>query len=302
MRTVLRLLPMQVAMTYTSLRQPVIAVLLDHLILEQAITSWTLGGAAGDGGDRGGLQQPAAGPEEGGGVTGASADLVVAGAGPAGVYAAIRCRELAPAARVIVLERGREPLRKVLISGGGRCNVTNVRTDPRGSRRFYPARRPRPDGPLPASPPPRLPAWFARPGDVGCAPSPTAASSGHRLLAHRRRRPAARRRGTRAWNCRRAAASLNGPRGRRRLRTGDRRRPLRRRAVAATPAAAAATPAGPPPRTSGHTVAPVPLALHLRCRDPRPQDPAGIAFTDAEVRLAGTKHRRRGPLLVTTTG
>jgi len=42
--TVLRLLPMQVAMTYTY-ANPVIAVLLGHLILDEPVTSWTLGGA-----------------------------------------------------------------------------------------------------------------------------------------------------------------------------------------------------------------------------------------------------------------
>lgn len=50
--------------------------------------------------------------------------LVVIGAGPAGVYAAIRAKEVAPHLRVLVIDKGR-PLSKVKISGGGRCNVTN---------------------------------------------------------------------------------------------------------------------------------------------------------------------------------
>ncbi|XP_058073863.1 uncharacterized protein LOC131222717 [Magnolia sinica] len=50
--------------------------------------------------------------------------LVVVGGGAAGVYAAIRAKNLAPHLGVMVVEKGRF-LSKVKISGGGRCNVTN---------------------------------------------------------------------------------------------------------------------------------------------------------------------------------
>uniref|UniRef100_A0A1D1YYE8 Uncharacterized protein ytfP n=1 Tax=Anthurium amnicola TaxID=1678845 RepID=A0A1D1YYE8_9ARAE len=50
--------------------------------------------------------------------------LVVVGGGAAGVYAAIRAKNVAPSLDVLVIEKGR-PLSKVKISGGGRCNVTN---------------------------------------------------------------------------------------------------------------------------------------------------------------------------------
>lgn len=54
-------------------------------------------------------------------------DLVVIGAGPAGLLAAGRAASLG--ARVIVLEKNREPGKKLLITGGGRCNVTNAQFD-----------------------------------------------------------------------------------------------------------------------------------------------------------------------------
>ncbi|KAJ3674656.1 hypothetical protein LUZ60_005272 [Juncus effusus] len=53
-----------------------------------------------------------------------SPSLVVVGGGPAGLYASIRAKSLAPSLNVLVIEKGKL-LSKVKISGGGRCNVTN---------------------------------------------------------------------------------------------------------------------------------------------------------------------------------
>lgn len=64
--------------------------------------------------------------------------LLVVGAGAAGVFAAIQAAEADPQARLIVCEAGNEALRKVRISGGGRCNVTNAETDPRRLVAHYP--------------------------------------------------------------------------------------------------------------------------------------------------------------------
>lgn len=51
--------------------------------------------------------------------------IAVIGAGAAGYFAAIACAENFRRARVVILEASRQPLYKVGISGGGRCNVTN---------------------------------------------------------------------------------------------------------------------------------------------------------------------------------
>jgi predicted Rossmann fold flavoprotein len=56
--------------------------------------------------------------------------IAVIGAGAAGLFGAIACAEANPNAEVQVLEAGREPLTKVRISGGGRCNVTHACFDP----------------------------------------------------------------------------------------------------------------------------------------------------------------------------
>ena len=71
----------------------------------------------------------------------ASTEVVVIGGGAAGFFGAIHAAQ-APHTRVTLLEAGRQPLAKVRISGGGRCNVTHhcfepsqlVLNYPRGSK------------------------------------------------------------------------------------------------------------------------------------------------------------------------
>ena len=65
-------------------------------------------------------------------------DVVIAGGGPAGFFAAIRCAELNPELRVLILEKASQTLGKVIISGGGRCNVTHACFDPAQLITYYP--------------------------------------------------------------------------------------------------------------------------------------------------------------------
>jgi predicted Rossmann fold flavoprotein len=65
-------------------------------------------------------------------------DVVVVGGGPAGFFAAIRCAEVNPDLRVLILEKAGQTLGKVLISGGGRCNVTHACFDPARLVAYYP--------------------------------------------------------------------------------------------------------------------------------------------------------------------
>jgi len=51
--------------------------------------------------------------------------IVVIGGGAAGFFGAIKAAEFNPKAGVTILEAAKEPLAKVRISGGGRCNVTH---------------------------------------------------------------------------------------------------------------------------------------------------------------------------------
>ena len=65
------------------------------------------------------------------------AAVVVAGGGAAGFMAAIAAAE-AGVRDIVLLEATTEPLHKVLISGGGRCNVTHACWDPRALVGHYP--------------------------------------------------------------------------------------------------------------------------------------------------------------------
>ena len=53
-------------------------------------------------------------------------DIIIVGGGAAGFFAAINIAEQNPKLKVAILERGKEGLQKVKISGGGRCNVTHA--------------------------------------------------------------------------------------------------------------------------------------------------------------------------------
>ena len=55
-----------------------------------------------------------------------SYDVIIVGGGAAGFFAAINIAEQNSSLRVAILERGKEGLQKVKISGGGRCNVTHA--------------------------------------------------------------------------------------------------------------------------------------------------------------------------------
>lgn len=55
-------------------------------------------------------------------------DVVVIGAGAAGMFCAAQAGQLG--CRVLLLDNGKKPGRKILMSGGGRCNFTNIYTEP----------------------------------------------------------------------------------------------------------------------------------------------------------------------------
>lgn len=64
--------------------------------------------------------------------------VAVIGGGAAGFFGAIACAEANPDCRVIILEKARQILSKVRISGGGRCNVTHSCFDPAALIQNYP--------------------------------------------------------------------------------------------------------------------------------------------------------------------
>ncbi|GGW54120.1 hypothetical protein DFQ11_101280 [Winogradskyella epiphytica] len=65
-------------------------------------------------------------------------DIIIIGGGAAGFFAAINIAETYPELSVVILERGKEGLQKVKISGGGRCNVTHAEFIPSELVQNYP--------------------------------------------------------------------------------------------------------------------------------------------------------------------
>lgn len=65
-------------------------------------------------------------------------DLIVVGGGPAGFFGALRFASLSSQASILILEKDEHVLQKLLISGGGRCNITHECDDPRELIKFYP--------------------------------------------------------------------------------------------------------------------------------------------------------------------
>ena len=65
-------------------------------------------------------------------------DVICVGGGAAGFFTAINIAEKNPSLKIAILERGKEVLTKVRISGGGRCNVTHACFEPNELVKFYP--------------------------------------------------------------------------------------------------------------------------------------------------------------------
>ncbi|WP_275553405.1 NAD(P)/FAD-dependent oxidoreductase [Mixta sp. Marseille-Q2659] len=55
-------------------------------------------------------------------------DVIIIGAGAAGLFCAAQAGQRGK--RVLLLDNGKKPGRKILMSGGGRCNFTNLYTEP----------------------------------------------------------------------------------------------------------------------------------------------------------------------------
>ncbi|WP_299136886.1 NAD(P)/FAD-dependent oxidoreductase [uncultured Tenacibaculum sp.] len=64
--------------------------------------------------------------------------VIIIGGGAAGFFTAINAKELNPNLDITILEKGKEVLQKVKISGGGRCNVTHACFEPKELTKFYP--------------------------------------------------------------------------------------------------------------------------------------------------------------------
>lgn len=65
-------------------------------------------------------------------------NTIIIGGGAAGFFTAINLAEQSQNHKIAILERGKDVLQKVRISGGGRCNVTHAQFEPKPLSRNYP--------------------------------------------------------------------------------------------------------------------------------------------------------------------
>ncbi|WMT58855.1 NAD(P)/FAD-dependent oxidoreductase [Truepera radiovictrix] len=234
-------------------------------------------------------------------VTPERPDALVIGGGAAGVFGALALAEARPGARVVVLERAREALGKVRISGGGRCNVTHHLFDPALLAQGYPRGAKALRGPLSRFGPRETVAWFAARG-VALKTEP----DGRMFPVTDRSQTivaclleAARNAGVEVRTQTAVTAVAQAPGGFRvTLKGGEGiHSPLLLLATGSSPQGHRWAEA------LGHTVVPpVPSLFTFNVTDPHLAPLAGVSVPDARVRLEGTKLEQRGPLLLTHWG
>ncbi len=234
----------------------------------------------------------------------ATDNIVIVGGGAAGYFAAITAAETHPAARVTLYEATRQPLAKVRISGGGRCNVTHACFEPRELVRRYPRGARELLGPFTRFGPRETIAWYEARGVtlkteadgrmfpvtddsatiVNCLQS-AATRSGVRVVTSVGLRDLRREaRGGFAVDLTDGTAVVAGAVV---LATGGNRHSVAWRVVEAL----------------GHTIEPpVPSLFTFHVSDPRIEGLAGLAVAEVELSVPGTKLRERGPVLVTHAG
>lgn len=88
-------------------------------------------------------------------------DCIIVGAGAAGVFSAINIKKNNPNISVVILEKTKQSLAKVKISGGGRCNVTHACFDPKELVKLYPRGQKELLGPFSTFQPGDTISWFS---------------------------------------------------------------------------------------------------------------------------------------------
>jgi len=230
--------------------------------------------------------------------------VIIVGGGAAGMFAAIRTAELAPELTVTLLEKSKDLLQKVGISGGGRCNVTHDCRDPRALVAYYPRGSRELRGPFSRFAAQDTIDWFEGRGVqlkteadgrmfpitddsatvIDCLVD-AARAAGVEILTRRKVESA---------RCDDAGFTVT---------LADGSAIVGQRLLIATGGmrggGGGALAAG-----FGHSVLdPVPSLFTFNIKDPRLVDLSGLAVQDAGVRVDGEKDlRQRGPLLVTHWG
>ncbi|MEY4928120.1 MAG: hypothetical protein RI894_2558, partial [Bacteroidota bacterium] len=228
-------------------------------------------------------------------------NIVIVGGGAAGFMAAITAAENDPKASVTILERGKETLQKVKISGGGRCNVTHNCADPRELVKFYPRGSRELLAPFLQFGTLDTVAWFAKRGvklktEADGRMFPVSNSSQtivNCLWFAAKDAGVAVKTGFRVDKFEQEGEKW-------RIESGNVQLPAIDKLVIATGSSSAIWQSL---AHLGHTVQPaVPSLFTFNIKDARISDLLGISVANASLRIAGSKLQASGPLLITHWG
>lgn len=230
-----------------------------------------------------------------------SLNIIIIGGGAAGFFGAVSAAETNPHCRVTILEAAREPLGKVRISGGGRCNVTHSCFDAGSLVQNYPRGGKALRGAFTRFQPRDTVNWFERKGvklkteeDGRMFPITDNSNTIVYCLLN-----AAEDAGVKLYTGTSVASiSALSPGFEINLKSGKTLKADR--LLLAT----GSNPSGYKwAQELGHTIEkPVPSLFTFNIKDERLQDLAGVSVSNATVRLSEAKLEQTGPVLITHWG
>ena len=227
--------------------------------------------------------------------------VVIVGGGAAGIFAAAICGEKTSQLEIIVLEKTRQLLSKVRISGGGRCNVTHAQFDPKKLTSNYPRGNKELLGPFHRFQPQDTIAWFNTHGvelkteeDGRMFPTTDVSATIINCLL------SAAKSGDVDIRCEHAIRSIEKKENRFTLHL-EKQEPIDCDFLIL---ATGSNPNGHQLATSlGHSIiSPVPSLFTFNVPTSELNDLAGIAVADAELSLKNCPYKQRGALLITHWG
>jgi len=229
-------------------------------------------------------------------------DLTIIGGGPAGFFCAISCLEKNPTLKVCIIEKGYQLLSKVLVSGGGRCNVTNACFDPAQLVLNYPRGGKALRGPFTRFQPRDTIKWFESRGvllkteqDGRVFPASDSAKTIQSCLVR-----AAQDLGANILSQSGVEGIQPLPNQSFQILLNTGTKILARKVLLATGGSPQAYPLA---ESLGHSIlAPAPSLFSFNIHSPLLEGLSGLSIQDAEIQLAGTKFRQRGPVLITHWG
>ena len=227
--------------------------------------------------------------------------IIVIGGGAAGFFGAIACARANPENQVILLEATKDPLAKVRISGGGRCNLTHDCRDPRELVTHYPRGRRELLGPFHHFGPSETIRWF---GDEGVRTkieddgrmfpvSDTSESITRALIGAARRAKVEIRTNRRVESIEARGQHWS---------IGLKDRPSLSADRILVASGSSLKVWDMLAKLGLQIVPPVPSLFSFKTRDPRLADLAGISVPRAQLHVEGTKLRDGGPILITHQG